>query len=334
MALVAGVRDLRRLPKAELHLHLTGAMRPETLRELARGQGFEPPDPGGVADWPGFVQVWRAAHLVCKGEPRNLDRLVRETVADAAADGVSWLQPEFSPHSHGGPETWDAVLELVLAAGLDEAGRRDIGFGLTLGVPRHKGPDMAAELIRMAVRHVDEGVVAVGLGGDETAFPGSVFAPAFAAARDAGLTIAPHAGEMSGPESVREALDHLGATRLAHGVRAVEDPRLVELLAARGITLDVAVSSNLGLGYYRRLDEHPLPALLDAGVRCSLNSDDPLMFGSLLGEYELARSGLGFSDERLADLARTSFETSDAPAGLVADAVAGIGSWLTASERS
>lgn len=334
MALVTGIRDLRRLPKAELHLHLTGAMRPGTLRELAREQGFEPPDPGSVADWPGFVQVWRAAHLVCRAEPRNLDRLVRETVADAAADGVVWLQPDFSPHAHGGPETWDAVLELVLAAGLDEAGRRGIGFGLTLGVPRHKGPELAAELVRLAVRHASQGVVAVGLGGDETAFPGSVFAPAFTPARNAGLTIAPHAGEMSGPESVREVLDHLGATRLAHGVRAVEEPRLVESLMARGITLDVAVSSNLGLGYYRELADHPLPVLLEAGVRCSLNSDDPLVFGSLLGEYELARGGLGFSDERLAELARTSLQTSDAPAELVSEALAGIESWLTASERS
>lgn len=291
MALVTGIRDLRRLPKAELHLHLAGAMRART--------------------------------------PCDLDRLVRETVADAAADGVVWLQPHFSPHVHGGPETWDAVLELVLAAGQDEAGQRDIGFGLTLALPRDKGPELADQLARSAVRHAGHGVVALGLDGDEAAFPNGPFAPAFAAARDAGLTCAPHAGELSGPESVRAALDLLGATRLAHGVRAAEDPALVELLVSRGVSLDVAISSNLSRGVYRELAEHPLPALLDASVRCSLGADDA-RFGSLLGEYELARSGLGFSDDRLADLARTSLETADAPAGLVADAVAGIESWLTA----
>jgi adenosine deaminase len=93
------------------------------------------------------------------------------------------------------------------------------------------------------------------------------------------------------------------------------------------------VSSNLGLGFYRELADHPLPALLDAGVRCSLSSDDPLMFGGLLGEYELARGGLGFSDDRLADLARTSLTSSDAPAEAVAEALAGIGSWLSAAQR-
>ncbi|WP_211244416.1 hypothetical protein [Actinospica robiniae] len=292
MALVTGIRDLRRLPKAELHLHLAGAMRART--------------------------------------PGDLDRLVRGAVADAAADGVVWFQPHFSPHVQGGPETWDAVLELVLAAGLDEAGRRGIGFGLTMALPRHEGPELAGELTRLAVRHVAQGVFALGLEGDEAAFPNGPFAPAFTAAREAGLTLAPHAGELSGPESVRDAIDLLGATRLAHGVRAVEDPTVVGLLVSRGVSLDIAISSNLSRGVYRELAEHPLPALLDAGVRCSLGADDATLFGPLLGEYELARSGLGFTDERLAGLARTSLETSDAPAELVADAVAGIESWLTA----
>lgn len=334
MALVTGNRDLRRLPKADLHLHLIGAMRPRTLRELARDQGFAPPDPGRVRDWAGFVEVWHAASVATRADPRNLDRLVRETVADAAADGVVWLQPHFSPHSHGGPESWDALLELVLAAGLDEAGRHGIGFGLTMGFGRHHHPDLAAELVRLAVRYADHGVRAVGLGGDEANLPAAPFAAAFAPARDAGLTVAPHAGELSGPESVRETLRELGATRLAHGVRAAEDPALVAWLAEHGVSLDVAVSSNLGLGVYPELADHPLAALLDAGVRCSLSSDDSLMFGPLLGEYELARSGLGFGDERLAALARTSLETSDAPAELILGAVAGIESWLTAPQRA
>jgi adenosine deaminase len=324
----ASGRDLRALPKAELHLHLLGAMRPATLAELAAESGRAAPDPRAFTTFAEFQLVFQAAFGVVQ-RPGHLERLVREIVADAAADGVVWVQPHVDPHvwpQFGPPEQ---VLELVLAAGRDEGARRGVGFGLTMAAMRHLGPQAAAGLARFAGRHAGHGVHAFGLTGDEVEFPSGPFAEAFSIARDAGLTPAPHAGELAGPDSVRAAVTALGARRIAHGVRAAEDAATLAMLAGREVSLDVSLSSNLLLGVVPALARHPLPRLLAAGVRCSLGADDPLMFGpTLLGEYEVARSELGLDDHQLAALARTSVETSDAPAGLIRTATAGIDRWL------
>jgi adenosine deaminase len=217
------------------------------------------------------------------------------------------------------------VLDTARAAGE----RCGVGFGLTMAVNRHADPAGEVALARFAARHAGNGIHALGLTGDESQFGAEPFAPAFAIARDAGLTVAPHAGELSGPDSVRAAIETLGATRIAHGVRAAEDPELVALLADRGIGLDVCLTSNRILGVVSDLARHPLPRLLNAGVRCSLGADDPLMFGAgLADEYQTARDTFGLSDAQLADIARTSLETGDAPAELVRSATAGIDAWL------
>ena len=140
-----------------------------------------------------------------------------------------------------------------------------------------------------------------GLANDEAIGPPEPYAEAFAIAKDAGLLSAPHAGELAGPESVWGALDTLAPDRLQHGVRAIEDPELVKRLADSDIVLDVCPTSNLLLSVYPSLAEHPLPRLLEAGIQCSLNGDDPLLFGpGLLEEYELARSEMGLDDAALA----------------------------------
>jgi adenosine deaminase len=325
----AAHRDLAALPKAELHLHLLGAMRPATLEELAGDAGLVAPDPRGFTTFGEFQKVFQAAFEVTLTRPRNLARLVREVVADAAADGVVWVQPHFDPHvfpQFGAPEQ---VLELVLDAGRAEGASRGVGFGLTMAAQRHLGPQAAADLARFAGRYAGHGVHAFGLTGDEAAFACEPFAEAFAIARGAGLTAAPHAGELAGPASVRAAVADLGAQRIAHGVRAVDDPAVLSLLAEREISLDVCLTSNDILGVVPGISQHPLPLLLAAGVRCSLGADDPLMFGAgLLDEYRTARTGLGLSDHQLAAIARTSVETSDAPASLISAASAGIDRWL------
>ena len=268
-------RDLKTLPKAELHLHLLGAMREATLSELAAEAGL---------DRHPYYQL---------GKP------------------------------HG-------VMELVLAEGQAAGARHGVGFGVTIAASRHQGPDHAEELARFAAGYAGRGVYALGLTGDELAFPPEPFARAFAIAREAGLTAAPHAGELAGPDSVRAAVDGLGATRIAHGIRAVEDPRLLDELAGRKVTLDVCLTSNKALGVVPDAARHPLPALLAAGVGCSLGADDPLMFGAgLLDEYETARRELGLSDDQLAARARTSVQTSGAPASVIAPATAGIDTWLS-----
>jgi adenosine deaminase len=323
-------RDLRELPKAELHLHLLGAMREATLRELAADAGLHAPDPRAFRSFAEFQQIFQAAFAATQSRLDNLLRLVREVVADAAADGVVWVQPHFSPHIYPQFGTPQQVMELVLAEGLAAGARHGVGFGVTISAMRHLGPDHAEDLARFAVAYADQGVCALGLTGDEAAFPPEPFARAFAIARDAGLASAPHAGELAGPWSVRKAVDHLGACRIAHGVRAVEDPRLLDDLASRNITLDVCLTSNKALGVYPDTAQHPLPMLLAAGVGCSLGADDPLMFGAgLLAEYETARGDLGLTDHQLAALARTSIQTSGAPTAIIAPALAGIANWTT-----
>ncbi|TVT47102.1 adenosine deaminase family protein, partial [Amycolatopsis rhizosphaerae] len=181
----------------------------------------------------------------------------------------------------------------------------------------------------LAAAEAGTGIVSFGLANDEALFPPEPFDRAFAIAREASLISAPHAGELAGPDSVRGALDVLHAQRIGHGVRAVEDPELLHRLADSDVCLDVCPTSNLMLSVVQSLAEHPLPRLIEAGVRCSINGDDPLLFGpGLLEEYELSRTTLGLTDENLAWVARCSIEASGAPKALTADAIARIDAWL------
>jgi adenosine deaminase len=214
---VATGRDLRALPKAELHLHLLGAMRRGTLSELAAEARRQAPDPQAFTTFAEFQLVFQAAFAATQTRLENLLRLVREVVADAAADGVVWVQPHFDPHIYpqfGAPEQ---VMELVLAEGLAAGARHGVGFGVTTAAMRHRGPESAEDLARFAAAYAGQGVHALGLTGDENAYPPGPFARAFAIAREAGLTAAPHAGELAGPDSVRAAVNDLGATRIAQG---------------------------------------------------------------------------------------------------------------------
>jgi adenosine deaminase len=184
-------------------------------------------------------------------------------------------------------------------------------------------------LARLAERYAGQGVVAFGLADDETRGRPEPFAAAFDIARAAGLVASPHAGEHGGPDSVRGALDALGARRIQHGVRSAEDPELLRRLADSDVCLDVCPTSNVQLHVVESLATHPLPTLLDAGVNVSLNADDPLFFGSgILAEYELARHSFGLDDVALARIAASSIRASGAPAQLKGTALAGIDRWL------
>jgi adenosine deaminase len=174
-------------------------------------------------------------------------------------------------------------------------------------------------------------VVSFGLHNDEVGHPPQDFVEPFRVAREGGLLITPHAGELESGQFVADSIDLLGAVRIGHGVRSSEVPGLVERLAAERICLDVCPTSNIMLAVFPSYAEHPLPALLDAGVPCSLNGDDPLLFGpDLLGEYELVRKEFGFDDQRIAGLARASIEFGGASEPVKAEAMAGIAAWLDA----
>jgi len=326
------MRDLAALPKGHLHIHLEGAMRPSSLEEMAGAAGIPVPEIRGFGSFSVFSDMYVAACAVLRS-PEDMARLVREVVEDAALAGAVWIEPAFYPPHHrellGPPEQ---VTEIVLDALHSAAAEVGIGAGLMLAADRTLDPSDGIAQARLAERYADQGVVAFGLHNDEELWPPEPFAEAFAIARDAGLLLTPHAGELAGPASVIGALDVLGADRIQHGVRSIEDPELVKRLADSDVCLDVCPTSNLMLAVVPDLASHPLGALLDAGVNCSLNGDDPLLFGpGLLEEYELCRTDLGFDDTRMAAIARHSIDASGAPPDRKQSALAGIDTWLAAS---
>ena len=326
------MRDLATLPKAHLHLHLEGGMRPSTLTELATRYRMTVPEIRGFGSFAAFAAMYVAACEVLR-EPDDMIRLVDDTVDDAAAAGAVWIEPAiYLPHHNArlGPD--EEVLELVLDAFAAAGARHGVGCGLIVAADRTVDPAIAVRLAHLACRYADRGVVAFGLANDEGPFPPEPFADAFAVARAGGLLSTPHAGELAGPASVRGALDALGADRVQHGVRAIEDPELVKRLADEAVCCDVCPTSNVLLSVVPSVADHPLGALLDAGVPCSVNADDPLLFGPhLLEEYGLCRDELGFDDARMAAIARHSIDHSGAPESVKADARAGVDAWLAAS---
>ena len=323
------VRDLARLPKAHLHLHLTGMMRRGTLTELATEHQVAVP--AAVDDYPSFaefVTAYNAAHAVLRTRD-DLARLVREMVADAAVDGAVWIEPSLSLPGYR-TITGDDAETLALVCDTARQAAQDCGIGVGIVVAADRGrddPAGAEHAAALAARYVDRGVVGFGLGGDERHPPGP-FTDAFAIARAAGLLSVPHAGELAGPDSVGATLEALSPDRIMHGIRAADDPQLVTHLAETGVGLDVCPTSNRALGVVDEQRAHPLPALLAAGVACSINADSSLAFHtSLLGEYQRSRDHLGLTDHELATAARVSLTTSAAPAPVITDALRGIDAW-------
>ncbi len=333
-------RDLQTLPKAHLHLHFTGSMRHGTLVELARRDGIHLPD-ALVQDWPPvlsaadekgwfrFQRLYDVARSVLRTED-DVRRLVREAAQDDLAAGARWLEIQVDPSGYAarfGGIT--AFTELVLDATRGTANELGIGIGVVIAANRTKHPLDARTLARLAVQYVDRGVVGFGLSNDERRGVTQDFARAFRIARDGGLRAMPHAGELMGPANVRVALEELGAHRLGHGVRSVEDPALLEEIARRGVTLEVCPTSNVALGVYSDLSSVPVPTLLEAGAQVALGADDPLLFGSrLLGQYAAVRAAHDLDDADLARLARMSIEASCAPESVQRQVVADIDAWL------
>ena len=303
-------------------------MRPATLADLAATHGMTVPPIRGFANFGAFVGMYRAACEVLRSET-ELRRLVREVVEDAAADGVTWVEPAFYPPNHRGrlgPDefTTEIVLDELALSGAELG----VGTGLVIAADRTVPPPEAMDLAHMAARYAGRGVVGFGLANDEAGHPPEPFAAAFAVARDAGLLAVPHGGELDGAASVLGCLDACGAHRVMHGVRAVEDPKLVARLAEDGVCLDVCPSSNVALGVVPTMGDHPLPQLLDAGVRCSLNADDPLLFGpGILAEYQLCRDTMALDDHALAGIARSSIEASGAPDDFKTSALTQVEAW-------
>ncbi|MFJ3722141.1 adenosine deaminase [Streptomyces sp. NPDC090045] len=335
------VRDLTLLPKAHLHLHFTGSMRPSTLLELADKYGVRLPDALTAGEppklratdergWFRFQRLYDAARS-CLREPDDIRRLVREAAEEDVRDGSGWLEIQVDPTSYA-PLLGGMIPAVEIILDAVDAASRETGLGMRvlIAANRMKHPLDARTLARLAVRYADRGVVGFGLSNDERRGMARDFDRAFAIAREGGLLAAPHGGELTGPSSVRDCLDDLHAARIGHGVRAAEDPRLLKRLADRQITCEVCPASNVALGVYERPEDVPLRTLFEAGVPMALGADDPLLFGSrLAAQYEIARRHHGFTDPELAELARQSVRGSAAPADVQEKLLAGIDHWLT-----
>lgn len=333
--------DLTVLPKAHLHLHLTGGMRRSTLRELATEHGIALPDrlvepvgptvPGEVRPlgWPRFQRLYDLARHVLR-RPADVRRLVREIAADERAAGSRWLELQVTPTGYV-PLLGDVVTvtELLLDAMASASAETGIGIRLIVAANRTRPPWEAELLARLAVRLAPAGIVGFGLSNDERAGSPDAFAKAFRIARDGGLMGTPHAGELLGPAAVERTLNALRPNRLGHGVRAAEDPDLLRRLADERIACEVCPASNVALGVAADHAAVPLRTLASAGVPVVLAADDPLLFGSGLAEqYAVAHDVHGFDRAGLAGFAAASVEHSTMPTGLRRTVLEDIHRWL------
>jgi adenosine deaminase/aminodeoxyfutalosine deaminase len=295
---------LLELPKAELHLHLEGSVEPETLHELDPATPLERfRELYQYADFDAFLKAFgvigkrlRTPEDYALITRRLLERLAAQNVRYAeiiiAAGVVLWKGADFAP-------IFDAISEAAAGSAVE--------VRWILDAVRQFGVEPARQVAEWAAERLDRGVVAIGIGGSEERGPAEWFGDVFAFARSAGLRLTAHAGESMGPESVWAAL-RLGAERIGHGIRSIDDPVLVAYLRERGIPLEICITSNLVTGVVARLQDHPVRRLYDAGVRVVLNTDDPAMFGcTLLGEYRLAASAFGFSEAELRGIAENGF---------------------------
>ena len=286
-------------PKIELHVHLEGTVRAATLLEIAKRNDYALPADTveGLAelyrfrDFRHFIEVWILTTNALTQE-QDYRQMVVDYAAEAASHGAVYLEGIFSPAErvrHGC--TWEDVFEGVCNGAQEARELHGVEVRLTPDIPRGFTQEEAMATVEWSARYRDRGVVGVGLGGLEAEFPPEPYEQAFKRAKSLGLGSVPHAGEVAGAASVRGALETLGADRLRHGIRAEEDPGLVRELAARGTVLDVCPLSNLRTGAVATLDDHPLPRLVAAGVRCSISTDDPAMFDTDLSrDYEAATS--------------------------------------------
>jgi len=290
-------------PKIELHVHLEGAIRPATLLEIARRNDAELPTDTveGLTelyrfrDFRHFIDTWILT-TNCLRTADDFRQVTVDYAAEAASYGAVYIEAIFSP-----PERvlrgigWDEIYTGYTDGAVEAFERHGVIVRFTPDLYRNGCPvDLAEECARVSVRYHDRGVVGFGIGGYEPGNPLAPYRRAVEIARDGGLGFVPHAGEAAGPESIREALD-MGAVRLRHGIRAVDDPDLLAEIVDRRIVLDVAPVSNLRTGVVKTLDDHPLPQLVAAGALCSISTDDPAMFNTNLKTDYLLAAKLGLS---------------------------------------
>lgn len=326
------------LPKAELHLHLEGTLTPQTLSELSRKHNTPLPvgnsryqvDPNSgnelsiadverlyqYKDFGGFLVAFKTVADRLR-KPEDYELITYRMMQQLHADGVLHAEVYIS----AGILHWRGEEFEPFLAGAERgrvAGERDFGVSVLwiIDAVRHFGVEEAQRVVTtsIALREGYPSIIGIGIGGDELKGPAEQFRDVYAFAKKNGLHLLAHAGESVGPASIWAALN-IGAERIGHGLHAVEDAELMETLAEKQIPIEVCITSNIRTGCCRKLEEHPVKKMFDAGLMVTLNSDDPPMFGtSLAREYQVAQVVFGFTDDHLRELARNSFEASFLPA--------------------
>ena len=309
---------LRQLPKVELHLHLEGSVEPETLQELSRAKGrLERETRDWISeraqqkyrykDFQDFLQAFKLVTLLLE-TPSDYAMATARLIEGLANQNVKYAEIIFA----AGVVLWKKQpLEAIFEAAASAARTAQEVFGVRVqwifDAIRHFGVDHTREVMLWAGRLREMGVVALGIGGDEARGPAELFREVFSEARGMGLHVVAHAGEACGPESVRQAVEALGAERIGHGLTAARNPAVLALLCDRRIPLEVCLTSNVATGALGRIEDHPLPQFLDAGLVVTLNTDDPAMFGTdLVNEYLLAARTFHLTREQILGLARNA----------------------------
>ena len=306
------------LPKVELHLHLEGAAPPTFIRGLAAEKSV---DIGGIFDekesykykdfW-GFLNVYEAATSVLT-TPEDYARLTRAVLEESAKSGVIYCETFLSPDFCGGRDV--VAWREYLAAIREAADEVEVQEGIVLrGIVtpiRHFGPEKARETAICAAETAGDWIVGFGIGGDEKIGAPKDFLWSFECAREAGLRLTAHAGEWGGPDSVRNAVNDLRVERVGHGVRAIEDPALVECLAEDGIVFEVCPGSNVALGLYPTWDAHPIQKLRDAGCKVTISTDDPPFFHTTMdNEFNRLADAFGWDESVFDEIARASIDAA------------------------
>lgn len=327
------------LPKAELHVHHVGSASMRTVAELAErhaGTTSVPTDPEALADFftftdfAHFIEVYLSVVDLLR-TPEDLWTLTYDVARDLAAQNVRYVELTCTPYT----SIAVGISAEAYCEAIEDARRRaEADFGLTMrwcfDIPGESGVPSADVTLDTALRLQPDGLVSFGLGGPEIGVPRQQFAPHFQQAIAAGLHSVPHAGESTGPETIWDSVNHLGAERIGHGIAAAQDPALMAHLAEHGITLEVCPTSNVRTQSVPSMAEHPLPALVAAGVPVTINSDDPPMFSTTLNqEYEVAAKLLGLDDQGVAELARASVRSSFADDATKAAILAEIDAYAT-----
>jgi adenosine deaminase len=306
------------LPKAELHLHIEGTLEPELAFQLAQRNGIELPyrdveelrGQYDFEDLQSFLKLYYATMDVLRTE-RDFSDLAEAYLRRASEQGVRHAEIFFDPQAHttrGVP--FETVLKGLNAALADSLENHGVSTGLILCFLRDQSPEAAMRTLEQALPYRDM-LLGVGLDSAEVGNPPSLFREVFTRARDEGLHRVAHAGEEGPPSYIWKALDQLGAERIDHGVRCLEDQELVESLRARRIPLTVCPLSNVRLRVVPELTSHPLPALLEAGLLVTVNSDDPAYFGGYIGDnFEAVRGQLGLSAQTMRTVAANSIRAA------------------------